>query len=84
MAVEAVADLATQHYSVDTALGVRYELNDYIRLFAASAWRYQYINTEGIERDDVFKRHVVTLGISGEYAIPRRLDEGESEGAVEE
>jgi hypothetical protein len=84
VAREAVADLSNQHYSVDTALGVRYELNDYIRLFGSYEWRYQYVNSEGNELDDVFKRHVFTVGVSGEYAIPRRLDEGESEEASED
>lgn len=84
LAVEAIADLATKYYSLDGALGVRYEVSDYINVFGGYEYRYQTVRTGLVELDSAFKRHVVLVGISGQIAIPRRINEGEEEGSFED
>lgn len=84
MATEVLADLATQHKTVEASAGARYYLAHWLRLYLAYSWRYQTItDTPNNELDRTFKRHVVTLGLAADYAIPRHMNAGQDADEAE-
>ena len=82
LATEVVADLRTEHRTMDGSLGVRYEISEYLRVFGGYDYRYQDQRNGQPELAVNFTRHVVTVGIAGEDAIPRRIDDGEDPDAA--
>lgn len=78
LAREVLADSATRHRTLEANAGGRYYLTEWLRIYLNYAWRFQTIDdTPHGELDRTFKRHVVTLGLVGEYAVPRHMNAGQ-------
>ncbi|MBI2895811.1 MAG: hypothetical protein HYY06_19800 [Deltaproteobacteria bacterium] len=79
-AVEVLGDLGLTHDSLGATAGVRYEIGDYVSVYGQYEWRFQrLIGTPGGEDDLAIRRHIVTVGVAGQYAIPREIDVGRTD-----
>jgi hypothetical protein len=78
LATEVLSDLATQHRTIEASAGARYYLAPWLRLYLAYSWRYQTItDTPNGELDRTFKRHIATIGLAADYAMPRHMNAGQ-------
>lgn len=84
LATEVLAELATKHRTVEASAGARYYLTEWLRAYLNYSWRFQTItDTPRNELDRTFKRHVVTVGLAADYAIPRHMNAGQDSDEAE-
>ena len=78
LATEVLAELATKHRTVEANVGARYYLTSYLRAYVGYSWRYQTISdTPRGELDRTFTRHIGTIGLVADLAMPRHMDAGQ-------